>query len=411
MKFFNTFFKNILGLGSLNLVNLIIPIMLIPFLSRLMGEEDYGYVMYITTVQLFIALFLDYSFNVTSVKEYVQESDVYKKRLILIETQFSRLILAIFAIILLYFYTLLSNGSVKDLLYYVLPFVIGHFLISPWYHQAESKLLLMGLILVLSRCLHLAIVLFFSDDSYAQSIVLSSQTYTYLLAGIVLNFKSFKSYSYNCLNVTYFINLLFCSLIRIKKSFLLFLADFSPNLYTNIPTILLADMISKTSYFQYNIAVKIIGVGLMIQTIVAKSLFPILCKNDDAKQKIVFIINFFPTILFIMPMLYYSDEIYNIITGAQSEIFHVYIKIMSVGMIFGVLGNYLGQNYILIKTNGSGYSKIVIFSCLLTGAIGLFIVPYYKDLGAAFLLTIGRFFFFVGCVYFFINYKRQKIDA
>ncbi|WP_311748191.1 oligosaccharide flippase family protein [Proteus penneri] len=407
MPYFKTLFKNIFGLGSINIINLIIPIIIIPILSRTISSNDYGYILYITTLQLFSAIFLDYSFNITSVKEYITSNNKVRRNVIFIETQLSRLLLMLIYSFIVLFYTIMIGYNIYDIIYYIIPFSLAHILISPWLYQAKCQLSIMGTVLFFSRVVHLILILVYKDNKNIDSIVLISQTYTYLLSGLILFYISRNNYI-----------LCFKSkrktlvLLRVKEKLLnslpLFIADFSPNLYTNIPAILLIDFINKAIYFQYNIAIKVVGIGLMLQSIISRAFFPILCKDKNINQKIVFCINILPTLLFITPTILFSNHLFFIITGQSSILFQEYMVILSIGMFFGVLGSYLGQNFLLVKTDGRKYSKVIVISCVISGIIGLFIVPIYTDFGAIWLLTIGRFFFFIGCFYCFLEYKRQQ---
>lgn len=402
------FIKNIFGLGMVNLINLIIPLLLIPFLSRLISGEQYGYIMYITTIQMFSTIFLDYSFNITSVKEYVQNE---RNRInIFIETQISRFFLSILYVFIILFYTSIVDGSLIDIVVYVLPFAIGHFFISQWYYQAKTELIKVAFVVVVLRLIHLAIVIVFSKNEEINEIVLISQSYTYLISGVILAYISRKEYVHliNCVfDRTIFY--LKKSTTRLVKSFGIFISDFSPNLYTNLPTILLMNFINPAVYFQYNIAVKYIGVGLMIQTIVSRSLYPILCKDRNFNFMKILAVNIFPTLCFSIVSVFLSSNIFMFITSSESSQFGIYLNIMLVGMIFAVLGNVLGQNYLLVKTNGTLYSKIIFLSCVLSGILGVFLIQNFEDVGAAWLLTIGRFLFFISCIYCVMRYKRSIV--
>lgn len=407
MPYFKILFKNIFGLGSVNIINLIIPIIIIPILSRKISNDDYGYILYITTLQLFSAIFLDYSFNITSVKEFITQKSKIKRNIIFIETQLSRILLTLIYIIIVSLYTIIINYNIYDIIYYVVPFSIAHVLISPWLYQAKCQLSTMGIILVLSRVIHLSLILLYKDNENISSIVLISQTYTYLASGLILLYISRDNY------IQYFgskkkVAILQRVKVKLLNSLPLFIADFSPNLYTNIPAILLIDYVNKATYFQYNIAIKVIGIGLMLQSIISRAFFPILCKDKNISQHVVFFMNIFPTLIFIVPIILFSNHIFFIITGQPSVLFQDYMMILSIGMLFGVLGNYLGQNFLLVKTDGKKYSKTIVTSCLISGLIGLLIIPIYADFGAIWLLTIGRFLFFIGCLHCFLEYKRQQ---
>jgi O-antigen/teichoic acid export membrane protein len=394
--------KNIFGLGVINIINLIIPLILIPFLSRVLDSSDYGYIMYIATVQMFSTLFLDYSLNITSVKDFIQSRSSRKRRVFL-ETQLIRIILGFFFILLMTIYSLVAEGGCLDILIYVLPFSLGHILISPWYFQSINRIIEMAKVVGFFRIVHLLLVFCFINNEHIYDIVLMSQSYTYLLAGVVLCYRNFNNFSDLVSGSTAELN----TIKRFKKSLPLFVSDFAPNLYTNIPSIALMGVISPSLYFQYNLATKFIGIGLMLQTTISRSIYPILCGKNNIKDSMVFLTNLVPMSIVIIPLCIYSSEIYTIVTGKSDQNFGIYLSIMAIGLFFAALGNYLGQNYLLVRTDGSLFSKVITISCFISGGIGVWIVPSYEAVGAAWLLTIGRVLYFSGCLYCFFNYKKR----
>lgn len=395
--------KNVVGLGSVNVVNLIIPLLLIPILSRSLTTDEYGYIMYIATIQTFLIIFIDYSFNITSVKEMIQGRD---RRKVFAETQISRFILGVVFVFLLVIYTVIIDFSVLDVFLFVLPFFLGHLLISPWYFQATNNIIGMAKIVCVCRLLHMLIVIHFSSSEEIYSIALYSQSYSYFIAGLFIFLLNYRLF----LEIFKYVFLQNGKIEvgkRMWKSLPLFVSDFAPNLYTNIPSIMLIAFISPSSYFQYNLATKFIGVALMLQTTISRAMYPILCEENRFKSSLVLLINCLPVLFLLIPLFFYSSEIFSLVTNKSDEGFSLYLSIMLIGLVFATLANFLGQNYLLVKTDGKHFSKIVTVSCLISGLIGIWLVRDFEATGAAILLTLGRFLYLLGCFYSFLFYQKR----
>ncbi|EGQ8001088.1 oligosaccharide flippase family protein [Vibrio vulnificus] len=399
--------KNVVGLGSVNVVNLIIPLLLIPILSRSLTADEYGYIMYVATIQIFLTIFMDYSFNITSVKEMIQAKK-NKRCQIFAETQVSRFILGVVFLLLLVVYSVVIEFNPLDVALFVLPFFLGHLLISPWYFQATNNITSMAKVVCASRLLHMLIVIHFSSSEEIYSITLYSQAYSYFFAGVcicVINYRLF----YEMFKYVFLKNGKMEVGKRVWKDLPLFISDFSPNLYTNIPSIMLISLISPSSYFQYNLATKFIGVALMLQTTISRAMYPILCDNNRFRSSVVLLINCLPATFILIPLCLYSSEMFTLVTNKDDEGFSSYLSIMSIGLVFATLANFLGQNYLLVKTDGKHFSKVVTISCLVSGVVGVWLVKDFEAIGAAMLLTLGRFLYLLGCFYSFLFYQKRYL--
>ncbi|NMD03315.1 MAG: oligosaccharide flippase family protein, partial [Bacteroidales bacterium] len=67
-------------LGILQLTNLIIFIILIPYLYRILGKENYGLVVFAQTVALYFSIIVNYGFNVTATRDISVNRDNQIKR-------------------------------------------------------------------------------------------------------------------------------------------------------------------------------------------------------------------------------------------------------------------------------------------------------------------------------------------
>ncbi|HBA9762166.1 TPA: oligosaccharide flippase family protein, partial [Escherichia coli] len=65
----NEFVSNLIGLGSVNVLNLIIPIITMPILSRALGGDGYGIVLLFSSVTIFMMIIVDYSVNINGVRD------------------------------------------------------------------------------------------------------------------------------------------------------------------------------------------------------------------------------------------------------------------------------------------------------------------------------------------------------
>ena len=61
--------QNFLSLIFLQGANYVLPLLLLPYLVRVLGTEKYGLVMFAQSLILFLTVFVDYGFNISGTRE------------------------------------------------------------------------------------------------------------------------------------------------------------------------------------------------------------------------------------------------------------------------------------------------------------------------------------------------------
>ena len=61
--------KNFLALSTLQVINLILPFITLPYLSRVLGVSNYGVVVMVYSIMQLLFVLCDYGFNLSATKE------------------------------------------------------------------------------------------------------------------------------------------------------------------------------------------------------------------------------------------------------------------------------------------------------------------------------------------------------
>ena len=61
--------KNFLALSSLQAINLILPFITLPYLTRVLGVSNYGVVVMVYSIMQLLSVVCDYGFNLSATKE------------------------------------------------------------------------------------------------------------------------------------------------------------------------------------------------------------------------------------------------------------------------------------------------------------------------------------------------------
>ena len=105
----NNVSNNIIMLYIMNITQLILPLITLPYLTRVLSVDNYGVVSYVKSLTVYITLIIEFGFLLSGTKEIVlAKFNKQKIRNIIGTITLAKLILSIFAFLLLlvmiYFY-------------------------------------------------------------------------------------------------------------------------------------------------------------------------------------------------------------------------------------------------------------------------------------------------------------------
>lgn len=154
------FFKNVGAIFIVQLINQILPLALIPYLTRILGIEVYGVYAYIMGICFFAAIILDFGFNIFGVERVSKRINYKNKIKVVYSNVVSAKILILCVVILSYIIYAFFNDKYAE--YYVefiiASLIIFSFAFQPyWVFMGLEKMVYITISVFLSR---LALLLF-----------------------------------------------------------------------------------------------------------------------------------------------------------------------------------------------------------------------------------------------------------
>ena len=150
----STLVKNFLALSALQVVNLILPFITLPYLARVLGVENYGVVVMIYSIMQLLFVINDYGFNLSATKEI----SLHRNNINKINTIFSSILIIKIVLLILSLIILLVLVNTIPLLYqnklaYMLGFgmVIGQSFTPIWLFQGMEKMKYVTLVNLISK--------------------------------------------------------------------------------------------------------------------------------------------------------------------------------------------------------------------------------------------------------------------
>ncbi|TKF25917.1 lipopolysaccharide biosynthesis protein [Vibrio kanaloae] len=402
MKLINKdFINNFIGLSSMNLMALIVPLVTMPILSKSLGMELYGIFLLLLSINAFGQSFVNYSFGVVAVREISVIKDDVKSRSLLYSEIFSSQVLL--SIIYLAFVTLLAYFdliylNVEQVFFYSYPVIISNVLFSLWFHQGVSETKVVAFLNILARLSFIIYCLFFVVSKSDLDEIMFFYAYSLFIASILSFFYRIRHYK---------INLKACSPFqRIREGKDSFIGLFSPNLYSNVPGLALPSLISESQYSIYAIAIRIINIANMAQNIISRSLLPVLSNREEYSITDVLKINLTVSIFISIGFLLLSDWVVNLLVGKGYEESVYYIKISVVGIVCLAIADSIANGFYLAKKRDKDYRKISIYVSVICFIISIPLVFIFKSFGAILILIFARVIF---AIFYIVDFNKTVI--
>jgi polysaccharide transporter, PST family len=382
--------KNFFSLASVQIANYILPLIVLPYLARVIGVEKFGAVAFAQAVVAYFILFSAFGFNLYGPREIASvRDDPDRLSRVFWSIFYTRLFLGFVALIL--FASLLAAvprfRAEILLLAFSFCYVIGDILLPLWFFQGVERMGYIALSHFAVRILYTAAVFIFIRDPshyvYVPFLHSLSQIGVGLIAvGVVL--------------IVFKVAFRLPDLSRIrhvmKQSFVLFLSNISSGLYAKVPTILLGFFAGDVYVGFYAAAEKLYYAGIGLQGQIGQTLYPHISReasrNAD-RQKTIRLIHkaFLVTMAVAVPatlaMFVLSGPLIRVIYGPEFMGAAAVLKILSIAFIVVGLNNILGVQTMLPFNMNREFALSFMTGGAVSLVFGFVLIPLFHHIGAA----------------------------
>lgn len=315
-------FKNILYLGIVQISNLILPLISIPYVSRIIGPENFGLSAHFQNIVSYFTLIINFGFDLSATRLIsIHRNDVDKISRIFFNVFYAKLFLFIFLTILTAFFInnvlIVDEKFIFSVTYITL---IGNVLLPMWFYQGLEKLNYVALMNFISRLgytLIIFILLENRNDFYIQNLSLSIIN---ILSGV--SFFLFGFISFRLSFIPFRLVDVFHIII---DSFPFFISSILQNIYSLLYIFLVGILCTRKDLGIFVAAQK---VSFLFQTIIlysfSQALFPYFSKllNENIKKGLYTLKQVTPIVLYIiiigsLIIYFFSNSIIVILYGKE----------------------------------------------------------------------------------------------
>lgn len=93
------FYRNALWQYGIQIVKYLLPLIVIPYLTRVLEPEGYAVYAYVVSFMTFVQVFVEYGFNLSGTRQIVEAKTAHQKNLITGSIMQARLLLTLFALL------------------------------------------------------------------------------------------------------------------------------------------------------------------------------------------------------------------------------------------------------------------------------------------------------------------------
>lgn len=402
--------KNIIMLYLMNATQLLLPLITLPYLSRILSVEGYGIVTYTKSVNAYIVLLIEFGFILSGTREIAEKNDnIYEIKKILSAITIGKLILSVFALailsIMVYFIPILRSNITFALLSFVSPF-LSIFLFDYVFRGLELMQIVTYRYLVMKG--FSTALTFICIKSENDLLLIPILDIFGSIAAIVLVFLEMKK-----LNLG-FVHVKFKDVVdRLETSAIYFLSSIATTAFGALNTLLVGIYLNSKQVAYWGLLMTLVGAIQTMYSPISDGIYPRMVVTKSLRL-FVKVITFFIPFLIIgsIFILWQSNFIISIIAGRKYEIVSSYLKLsiplidisfFSILVGWPLLGAIGKVKQVTESTVGTAIFQIV-------GLVMLIVLEKFSITNLILLRTITELFMALFRIYIVAINKREFTD-
>lgn len=391
--------QNFFYLGLSQGINLLVPVVIVPYLIKTVGIEKFGVIALVQTISSFFYIFTDYGFNITAVKSLsINRNDDLKVSEITNQVLSTKLFLTVISLpifIGVSWYFLKENASLSFVLMSFM-LVLGQAFFPIWLFQGLERNQYIASINLFAKLsfLFLLLLLVQKEQDFIWCNFLLGLTN--FVSGIAVTIYFMKKQMKQA--VKFFIPFILIKQ-QLKEGKEIFISNFSINVYINSNILILALFASPRLVGIYSIVEKLIFLVRSLLGVYIQAIYSSACQiaQESNYQAFTEFIKKYTSILLItvggalLLLNFYSLEIVSLLSKQNTNELSHYVKILSV--VPFIVANNVPSYVTLLAYNYKIYNaRILIAGAILSLILNFALVPQLLIDGTATSIIITELF-------------------
>ena len=404
---------NFLSLLVLQGANYILPLLILPFLVRILGAEKFGLVMFAQSLSTFLTVFVDFGFNISGTREIsIARANKEKIGKIFLAIMIIKIFLIIVAFVILYTIVSVFTRFQIDSEVYLLSFgvVIGQALFPVWFFQGIEKMKVVTFINILAKLIFtlLVFILIKTETDYYKVPIYNSLGF--IVSGIIgfaLSFKyfTFKMPEFNLMKQLF------------VDSSSLFVSNFATSLYTASNVFILGLFSGNVLAGVYSSMEKLILAVKNIYVPLYQALYPWVARLKDKEKgevirKLTLPVFTISTLITIIILIFANKVLIIVYDDLLISSYVNVFRILSFISVFSGLNMLYNMLYFPSVKRYKVRMNILIFGGMFNMIMNLVFVQFYNIYGMAIIVSITELILvYIGYFYFKKLDKTKALEC
>jgi polysaccharide transporter, PST family len=405
--------ENIISLFILQGGNYILPLIIFPYLVRVLGVDKYGVMVAAAAFINYFIVFTDYGFNLTATRDIAtNRTDNTNTNKIFSSVMYTKFTMLLLSVLILFVF-ILAVGSIRnEWSIYLATFimVISSVLFPIWFFQGMEQMKYITIINLTGRLLSLLLIFLFvkTPSDYFWAVLF--QSLGTLIPGIFSFWFVFKKFNIRFVKVelSYIIN-------QIKEGFSVFISGVSILSYTSFNTIIIGFLSGPKEAGMFSVAYKIISALISMTQPVLQTFAPHLSikfkESISNGRKATFKLGKYLVLfnlLVTLGIILFIEPIIKLVFGNVSHEVIVYTKLMSI-LPLVTIAAFLIINILMLN---EGIIKYSMFIYLAAGIVNVILGPLvlkYTNVSGLIIQYVG-IELLITVLAFIIYFRRRNKD-
>lgn len=402
--------KNVSSLTLIQLANYAVPLLLIPYISRIVGVDNYGKLEYARVFVLYFTILIDYGFNYTATREVAtQRGNLESLRKVFSQVFMCKILLFCLSSILfgVFLYSDSYLYGLRGVLFVTYLINIGFVIFPLWFFQGIEKIAFISIVNFVIKIGVLGFVIVFLRNKEHFWVYNLLQSIAQILAGVYAFYIVFTKYEIKFVKVK-----LHELTIRYKEGFAVFISTLLVSVIASYSFVLMKDYVDEKTIGIYSTAFKLI---ITIQTLLlvpfSQAFFPYMAKlfTKDIVAfrsmmtkaiKLLLVVN----AMAIVFCYFFAEFIISVLFGREYLDAVIPFKYFLLLPLFASLTNIYSYQGLLNMKKDKAFLIIHITVALMTIGLSHIIVPLYGLYGTIILRIVLEITLFILSIVLYKKY-------
>lgn len=402
--------SNGLWLYFLQIFNTIVPLLTLPYITRVLGTTQYGIFSIALNIFGYLQVFIEYGFGMSATREVAiigrkkkEISEIFSSIL------FARCLLFISSVFAVIFLLVIGSFNKSEFLCLLILSIglIGICFQQNWLFQGLQEMKYISIVNIISRTISVVFIFVFVKTREDLLLYCFLYSISPLLSGLL---------SYKIAKTQFHISLIKVSMKRIfgelHKGWYVFTTSLSAKVFSAVGITFLGIMATTSTVGIYTAIQKIPSLIMLMWTPISQIIFPIVSKKMEISflegEKFVKLLRKRILPIFILISIFvalFSSYLVNIAFGNEYALYYYWIIPLLIWMLLSINNNFLGIQILLASGHDKEYGMCFQLGVMATIASNFILIYFFEGDGASVAPAISEFFLSIVLI---IQIKKVK---